>query len=378
MAVPYFKIKTQLKQLGGVALSSNYALYADMSHRAMTIMRDMAESQEIYSIDECFLDFSGLSADMAMAQSAQIKQTLWQCLSLPVCIGLGNTKTRAKLANEIAKTHKEPSGICNLSDPVAPWRQRQVEDMPVGSVWGIGRRTAQSLESIAIRTVGDLLRIPPQQLRKDYSINLLRTQAELRGEACLGFETNTAARQQIIASRSFGKAVLEENDLREALSTFASRAAERLRTDQSLASSLQVYVRGSPFDQQADSPDDAVYVPLTSPTDDTRQIVDAALSGLKHLYKPGHRYKKAGVILGGIVSRHHYQPDLLTTRYRNDSVALMRVMDRINDRFGRDTLRVASMGYTDNANWHMSCSRRSRRYTTALGDLPVFSSSGMS
>ena len=382
MGVPYFKVRQQLDYLGGAALSSNYALYADMSHRAMALMRNMAEHQEIYSIDECFLDFSGLPLDQAIVQATKIRQTLWQCLSLPVCIGLGATKTQAKLANEMAKTLKEPSGICNLSgslsEPISSWRQRQMESMPVGSVWGIGRRTAHSLEGFGIKTVGDLLHASPQRLRKHYSINLFRTLAELNGEACIGLEPVAQARQQIIASRSFGHAVEAEADLGEALTTFTTRAAERLRTDGSLTSSLQIYVRGSPFKEKTGSPDDATTIQLPSPTDDTRQLVEAALSGLKLIYQPGARYKKAGVVLGGIVPAHHYQPDLLTARYRNDSVTLMRVMDQINNRFGRDALRVATMGYRKKADWHMSCSRRSRRFTTALGELPVFSSLGMS
>ena len=378
MGVPYFKVRQQLEALGGIALSSNYALYADMSHRAMTLMRDMAESQEIYSIDECFLDFSAFTPDQALIQATKIRQALWQSLSLPVCIGLGATKTLAKLANEMAKTLKEASGICNLSDPVSPWRESQMEEMPVGSVWGIGRRTARSLESIGIKTVGDLLHTPPQRLRKNYSINLFRTLSELNGQTCIGFEQAAPARQQIIASRSFGHAVKEVQDLNEALSTFATRAAERLRADGSLASHLQIYVRGSPFSEQAISPDDAINVQLSSPTNDTRRLVDATLSGLKLIYRPGLRYKKAGVILGGIVPAHHYQPDLLTTQSHNDSSTLMRVMDHINDRFGRDVLRVASMGHRDEADWHMSCSRRSRRYTTTLDELPVFSSLGLS
>lgn len=377
MGVPYFKIRQQLDYLGGAALSSNYALYADMSHRAMTLMRDMADAQEIYSIDECFLDFSGFKPDQAISQAAKIRQMLWQQLSLWVCVGLGPTKTLAKLANQMAKTHKEASGICNLGDPASIWRQSQMEEMPIDSVWGIGRQTARSLEGLGIKTVGDLLRTPPQRLRKHYSINLFRTLAELNGQSCIGFEQTAPARQQIIASRSFGHEVDKAEDLTEALATFATRAAERLRADGSLASSLQIYVRGNPFVEQQSCPDAAITVDLTAPTDDTRRLVDATLWGLKHIYRSGHRYKKAGVVLGGIVSSSHYQPDLLNVQQRHDSVTVMRVMDQVNHRYGRDALRVASMGFSNDAAWHMSCSRRSRRYTTALEDLPVFSSSGM-
>ena len=378
MAVPYFKIRQSFEALGGIALSSNYALYADMSHRAMTLMRDMAEGQEIYSIDECFLDLSGLTAEQALIQATQLRKTLWQCLSLPVCIGLGATKTLAKLANEMAKTLKESSGVCNLSDSVSSWHRSQMEAMHVGNVWGIGRRTALSLEKMDIRTVGDLLRAPAQLLRKTHSVNLLRTLAELKGQACIVFEQTAPARQQIIASRSFGRPVDKEQDLNEALSTFATRAAERLRADGSLATNLHIYVRGNPFNEQDARPDEAITIQLSAPTADTRQLVDAALFGLKRIYRTDHRYKKAGVVLGGIVPADHYQPDLLTAPHQSNSIPLMRAMDRVNERFGRDALRVASMGFRDKADWHMSCSRRSRHYTTSLADLPVFSSLGMS
>lgn len=378
MAAPYFKIRSSFEALGGIALSSNYALYADMSNRAMSLMRDMAEKQEIYSIDECFLDFSGFTPDQALSKAVQLRKTLWQCLSLPVCVGLGPTKTLAKLANEMAKTLKDPSGVCNLSDPVPFWRRSQMEAVAVGNVWGIGRRTARLLEQMAIRTVGDLLSAPTQLLRKHYSVNLLRTLAELNGQSCIGLTHTAPARQQIIASRSFGHAVDQAQDLNEALSTFATRAAERLRADGSLATNLQVYVRANPFDEQDTNPEDAITIQLTAPTADTRQLVDAALFGLKHLYRSGRRYKKAGVVLGGVVPADQYQPDLLSVSHQSNSMPLMRVMDQINERFGRDALRVASMGFRDKADWHMSCSRRSRRYTTTLEDLPVFSSLGMS
>lgn len=294
MAVPYFKIRQSFEALGGIALSSNYALYADMSHRAMSLMRDMAENQEVYSIDECFLDFSGLTPDQALIQAVQLRKTLWQCLSLPVCVGLGSTKTLAKLANEMAKTHKESSGVCNLSDPVSSSQRSQMAAMEVGKVWGIGRRTALSLEKLDIRTVGDLLRAPAQQLRKTHSVNLLRTLAELQGQPCIGFEQTAPARQQIIASRSFGRTVDKEQDLNEALSTFATRAAERLRADGSLATNLQIYVRGNAFDTQHARPDEAITIQLPAPTADTRQLVDAALFGLKRIYRSDHRYKKSG------------------------------------------------------------------------------------
>jgi DNA polymerase V len=379
MAVPYFKIRDSFEALGGVALSSNYALYADMSRRAMRLMQDMADSQEIYSIDECFLDFSSFSHERALDQALAIRRMLWQHLSLPVCIGLGATKTQAKLANQMAKDFKEPSGICDLGVATAPLRQNEMQAMPVNSVWGIGRRTAQTLADKHIVTVGDLLRAPESLLRKSFAVTLTRTRAELAGQSCFVLETAFRRRQQIIASRSFGRTVSRLEDLSEALSTFATRAAERLREDGSLAGSVQVYITGNRFKAAEKEADRAIMVMLDSPTDDTRDIVGAALNGLQEIYCPTYRYKKAGVVLGGIVAATCYQPDLLATatKYRQPSPQLMQAMDRINQRYGRDRIRVASVGNRDEADWHMSCSRRSPRYTTSLSELPVFSSIGM-
>jgi len=377
MAAPYFKIRREFEAQGGIALSSNYALYADMSHRAMSLMRDMADGQEIYSIDECFLDFSSFNAASAINQAIKIRQHLWQCLSLPVCVGLGTTKTLAKLANQMAKDQQIPSGVCDLSSLTSPRRQKQLLDMPVNSVWGIGRRTANALGDKAIRSVGDLLKAPEAMLRKHFSVTLMRTRAELAGQPCIDLETRPKARQQIIASRSFGRAVTRQADLIEALSTFATRAAERLREDGSLAGSIQVYITGNRFNEAEAGAARATIVMLDEPTDDTREIVAATLAGLDEIYRPEHGYKKAGVVLGGIVAATCYQPDLLSTSHRSGSTQLMDAMDRINQRYGRDRIRVASMGYQDDADWHMSCSRRSPRYTTALDELPVFTATGM-
>ena len=377
MAAPYFKIRREFEALGGVALSSNYALYADMSHRAMSLMRDMADGQEVYSIDECFLDFSSFNAARAVNQAIKIRQHLWQCLSLPVCVGLGTTKTLAKLANQMAKDQQIPSGVCDLSSLTSPRRQKHMLDMPVNSVWGIGRRTARALGDKGIRSVGDLLNAPEAMLRKNFSVTVTRTRAELAGQPCIDLETRPKPRQQIIASRSFGRGVTRQTDLVEALSTFATRAAERLREDGSLTGSIQVYITGNRFNEAEADAARATMVVLDEPTDDTREIVAATLVGLDEIYSSEHRYKKAGIALGGIVAATCYQPDLLSTSDRSGANQLMRAMDRINQRFGRDRIRVASMGYQDDADWHMSCSRRSPRYTTALDELPIFTAAGM-
>jgi DNA polymerase V len=381
MGAPYFQVRQRLAAINGVALSSNYVLYADMSRRAMRLIRDQIPDQEVYSIDECFVDLSGFPADRALVQAFNIRQRLLQCLSLPVSIGIGSTKTQAKLASEMVKQQKYALGVCDLSGTLSAERQSDMARQPVSRVWGVGHRTAQTLESAGVHTVGDLLAMPETWIRRRFSINLLRTVSELKGRDEFAFQDAPEPRKQIIASRSFGQPVYARADLVEAVSTFVARAAERLREDRSLTSMIQVYYRAQDLSNDSAPCTDGVTLPLFTATDDTRQLTRQGLKALDLIYRPGLKYKKAGVVLTGISSanQEQKQPDLLepypTTREPNQT---MQLMDRVNRRYGRDTLRIASMGFNDDAPWHMSCSRRSRRYTTALEELPVFSASGMS
>ncbi len=376
MGVPYFQIRQQLADIGGVALSSNYVLYADMSRRAMRLIREQMPKQEIYSIDECFIDLSDFAADQALIKAFKLRQHLLQCLSLPVSIGIGSSKTQAKLASEMVKHQPSASGICDLTGPK---RLSEMTEQPVCRVWGIGRRTAQSLEVANVLTVGDLLNKPERWIRKHYSITLLRTVEELKGVDRLALESAPEPRQQVIASRSFGNPVYKQSDLAEALSTFVARAAERLREDRSLASTLQVYYRAQDPAAEGKPCADAIVLPLTQATDDTRLLIRIALDGLDQIFQAGLKYKKAGVVLTGICSADIPQPGLAGLYPEpGGHSTVMQLMDNINQRYGRDTLRIASMGVNRDASWHMSCSRRSRRYTTALDELPVFSAHGMS
>ena len=378
MGVPYFQIRKQLAAINGSALSSNYVLYADMSRRAMRLIAAQFPEQEIYSIDECFVDMTGLSADQALIQAFKLRRHLLQCLSLPTSVGIGTTKTLAKLAAALAK-RPSAAGVANFSTPMSPERLAEMRQQPVGDIWGVGRRTSQSLEAANVLTVGDLLDKPISWIRKHYSITLLRTVEELKGQDQLGLQADPAPRQQIIASRSFGNPVYAQAELGEALATFVTRAAERLRADRSLTAAMRIYYHAK--DPTANGAPRANEITLALPhaTDDTRLLIQRALAGLGEIYQPGLKYKKAGVILGGIRSAEIRQPGL--TGLYPEAIApspIMTLMDQVNQRYGRDTVRIASIGVDTKASWHMSCSRRSRRYTTALEELPVLSTQGMS
>lgn len=378
MGVPHFQIRQQLYNINGVALSSNYPLYADMSSRAMRLIHEQIPQQEIYSIDECFVDLSEFAADQALVEAFRIRQRLLQCLSLPVSIGIGATKTQAKLASAMAKKPSGSSGVCDLSSPPGSGRHADMLLQSIRQVWGIGRRITERLEVNGVQTIGDLLGRPERWVRQHFGINLLRTVQELKGQPRLPFQTAPEPRKQIIASRSFGGAVYELNDLVEAVSTFVTRAGERLRTDHSLASVIEVYYRAKNLAAPDIIHSDGASIILAAATDDTRVLTGYAIEVLESIYQPGLKYKKAGIVLSGIVPANIRQPALSGVYPMTDGPSqAMRVMDRINQRYGRDTVKIASMGARDKAPWHMSCSRRSRRYTTALTELPVLSAHGM-
>ena len=373
MGEPWFKVRRRLQAQGQAealsALSSNYALYADMSNRVMRILSRFAPRQEVYSIDESFLELGGLPEPAAVI-GQRIRRTVLRWTGLPVCVGIGPTKTLAKLANHLAKQDPAWAGVCDLEVLSAAEIDRLLAPIPVAEVWGVGARLAQRLARLGIESALDLRRAPPAQVRRHSSVMLERTALELRGIACLDLEELTPDKQQIRCSRSFGATVSSLEELTEAITTFTSRAAEKLRAQQGEAAAIAVEIRTSAF-----RPGTAPYaasrvVPLAAPSADTRVLVAAARRGLQRLFKPGLVYSKAGVILLGLTQAAQRQPDLFaepTTDAR--SQALMATLDQINRRFGRGSLTLANA--RPDPRWRRREQFRSPRYTTRLDELPV-------
>jgi len=372
MGEPWFKVRRRLQSerlLDAVtARSSNYALYADMSNRVMRILSRFAPHQEVYSIDECFLDLGGLPEPAAVV-GQRIRATVLRWTGLPVCVGIGPTKTLAKLANHLAKQDPTWAGVCDLEVLDAAEVDRLLAPVPVGEVWGVGQRLARRLGALGIDTALALRRAPPAQVRRHISVMLERTALELRGIACLDLETVNPDKQQIRCSRSFGATVSSLEELTEAITTFTSRAAEKLRAQQGEAAAIAVEIRSSRF-RDAQPYAASRVVPLATPTADTRVLVAAARAGLKRLYKPGPAYSKAGVILLDLSRAAQRQPDVFaepSTRERSE--ALMATLDQINRRFGRGSLALANA--RPNPRWRRREQWRSPRYTTRLDELPV-------
>ena len=368
MAQPWFQLRDLARQHDIAALSSNYALYADMSNRVMTILAGFGRDQEIYSIDECFLDLSGMRVAELDGHARHLQQTIRQWTGLPTCVGIGCTKTLAKLANHIAKKNPALQGVCNLNAMTAEEREDWFDRLPVGETWGIGPRLASRLGALGITTVRELQQADPALLRKRFSITLDKTVRELNGIRCLKLEDTSEPRKQIVSSRSFGYYVTDLGQLREAITQYTARAAEKLRRQESVAGMLSVYICNSPHHTDEIHPAPGLTVALPQPTDDTFRLVEAALYGLECIYRPGTSYQKAGIALSDIAPKSLQQGNLFTS---NDSrrESLMATMDKINARMGNATLRPAGEGIRK--LWKMRSGNKSPAYTTRWNEVIV-------
>jgi len=366
MGTPWFQLKDQARKHGILALSSNYALYADMSSRMMSVLGSYSPQQEIYSIDECFLGLDGFPPAELAAYGQRIRQQVKQWVGLPVCVGIAATKTLAKLANHCAKKNLAGrEGVCDFGRMSVPQMDALLDRIGIGEVWGVGRRLTEKLTRRGITTVKQLRDADTKTLRREFSVVLERTVLELRGIACVELEEAAPNKQQIICSRSFGRYVYSLDELNEAVAGYLARAAEKLRYQGSLAGALQVYVRTNPFNPDHPQYQRGLTLPLPQATSDSVVLTRAALWALKRLYKPGYAYQKAGVMLLDLSDAATPQGCLFTGH--RDNTTLMQVMDRVNRQWGRGTLKLAAEGVQQ--GWRMRRQRMSPAYTTNWNEL---------
>lgn len=370
MGVPWFKIREEAKRYGIVAFSSNYALYADMSNRVVEVLEGFSPNLEVYSIDESFLSLDGFPPATFEAYGREIRERVAKWLGLAVCVGIGPSKTLAKLANHCAKKNLAGSaGVCDFTR----MRESELSDLfsriDVGEVWGVGRKIDARLQDMGVRTVADLRNSDAETVRTKFSVVLERTVRELRGVSCLDLEEVVPDKQQIMCSRSFGERIYERSELGEAVASYVSRAAEKLRGQEALAGALTVFVRTSPFNPKEPQYQKTMTVPLPEATDDTLELVGWGLRILKRIYRPGFAYQKAGCMLSDIRPRSMAQASLFAPESDGRSERLMAAMDAINGRWGRGTMRVAAEG-VDKA-WRMKRGKLSPRYTTEWSELPA-------
>jgi len=370
MAGAWFKLRPLAKKHGIVALSSNYALYADMSNRVMSILAEFSPRCEIYSIDECFLDLSGLPGIPAQTGQA-IRHRIKQWVGVPVCVGIASTKTLAKLANHCAKKDLAGNdGVCDFN--AMPWQERDrlFAHIEVGEIWGVGRKLSAQLQAGGIRTVRQLRDADINRLRSRFGVVMERTMRELRGTPALEMSDISPPRKQIVSSRSFGRYVTQLQELEEAVSSYMGRAAEKLRGQASVAATVSVYIRTNPHKKNEPLYNPAMAIGLPQPSSDTRLLTATALAGLKQIYRPGLRYQKAGVVLSDISPANIVQGDLFAaTPETARAERLMSTLDCINRRMGSGTLRLASEGFEQ--DWRMKRGNRSPAYTTSWNELPI-------
>lgn len=367
MGEPWHLLKARPEGKGIIACSSNYALYSDMSSRVMRILRDMAPAIDVYSIDEAFLDLTGVHEVATLAKDIRARIRQWT--GLTVCVGTGSTKTRAKLSNHVAKKRPEHGGTFDLEALSAGEQRELLEGIEVGEVWGIGRKIDARLGSMGIRTVEHLRGAPPRLIRSEFGVVVERVVSELNGVSCLPLELVAPAKQQIVSSRSFGRTVRTLEELSQAVLSYAARAAEKLRAQQSTTRMLQVFIQTNPFKAGVPQYMPSIAMSFSDSTDDTLLIGNAALAGLRRIYQPGYEYKKAGIQLAEIAPKQIRQ-----TSFFDDAPDLERrsrlnaTMDQLNARFGRGTVLVAGAG-TEH-RWAMQRQSLSPPYTTDWGSLP--------
>jgi len=380
MGAPWFKIKHMAESDGLVALSANFALYGDLSDRMMSLAAGLGPRQEIYSIDESFIDMTGVRGDL-VERSHKIRARILQWVGIPCGIGIGPTKTLAKLANHVAKTAERKPGsypeqlaqVCNLAALAPIELEAVMAATAVNEVWGVGRQITKQLTGSGVNTVLDLVRLDPAMVRLRWSVILERTVRELQGTSCVDLEHAPQPKQEIACTRSFGQPVTELHELAQAVTEFASRAAQKLRKQRSLAAQVMVFIRTSPFrpDTQYSR---STTVPLRRASSDTAVIVGAALTGLRAIYRPGFKMAKAGVMLLELQSDTVQQQQELALEDDNvaDRGRLMTALDTLNERYGKGTLHMASAGLAgDRRAWSMKQERRTPGYTTCLADMAV-------
>ena len=365
MGEPYFQIRSTLRRHGIVAFSSNYALYGDMSQRVMTLLEGMVPALEVYSIDEAFAELTGMPGSLE-ALGRQMRATVLRCTGIPVGVGIASTKTLAKLANHAAKRwQRQTGGVVDLRDPER--RDKLLRAVEVGEVWGIGRKLTEHLAEMGIRTAWDLAQADPWTIRKRFSVVVEKTARELCGTACLSLDDEPPPKQEICCSRMFGKRLHELEPIREAVATYAARACEKLRGQGSLCKKVRVSIRTGMFNPAEPKFAKGVICELPYPTDDTRLIIRAASEGLELVYREGFAFSKAEVLLLDLRQPGEYTPDLFAIQQPAAVERVMGVMDAINARWGRGTMRPASVPTAP--DWGMRRELMSQSYTTRVDQL---------
>jgi DNA polymerase V len=367
MFEPVFKIKKQLIKNNVTFFSSNYTLYGEMSQRVMNILDAFSPQVEIYSIDEAFVEVSGVKHFSLNTYGHQMKDTIYQYTGLPVGVGIAPTKVLAKLANKISKKRAHENNNVFVIDS----EKKRIEALhwaDVKTIWGIGAKHAKRLKNIGIFTAYEFTQLPEEWVRKNMTVVGVRIWKELQGESCIEFKTMPKPKQGIGTAKSFGKKLEDLGMIQEACSYYISEVSEVLRNQKSCATYLQVFLHTNYFSDRDKQYSNSITVTLSIPTCDTFTLISEAKKALDAIYKPGYRYKKVGVCLSGIIPREYVQGNLFIPPPKWNKSKLLDTFDAINRKYGKSTVFSGLVG-TRVKEWELIKEDRSPRYTTQWREL---------
>lgn len=366
MGANYFEIEQLVKRHNVQVFSTNFVLYADMSMRMKGLLSRFTPAIEDYSIDEAFLDFTGFKTETLRDYCLDMSRTVRQGIGIPVGVGIAPTKTLAKVANRFAKKYPGYEGVAIIDTDAK--RIKALQLTYIGDVWGIGRRHTERLLNMGVKTAYDFTQLNRSWVRKHMTVVGERTWRELHGQPCIEMETVVPDKQSIMVSRSFGKMIEDFSIIKEAAATYTCMAAAKLRKQKSHAKALMVFLETNRF--RNDLPQNNQHTVITMPvaTNSSLEILHYVSKALERIYIPGYKYKKTGVMLMDISSEDAYQMNLWDNIDRTKHKRLMEVLDRTNERYGRNSLKPAILG--DGQQWKIKQERLSPCYTTRMSDFP--------
>ncbi len=363
---PFFKSEDIINRYGVTVFSSNYELYADLSNRVMDVLRSFAPDVEVYSIDEGFIDLTGIDKGVLSGYAQKIRETVLRYTGIPVSIGIGETKTLAKLANDIAKKYKGYNGVFSIIEH--PNKEKIFKNFSVSDVWGIGRQYSIFLNRNNIKTVYDLINCDDHWIRKKMTVGGLYMVWELRGRSYHDIRPVAPSKKTIVSSRSFGQSISTKKELTESVGYHVTLAAEKLRSDNSVCSAVMVFITTNRFKKDTPQYANSIVSELDEPTSYTPDIIDKAVKGLDSIYRSGYEYKKLGIVLLKIREKTMIQRDLFVDEQSERKKIMIKAVDHINKKHGKDTLRVGT--YSAKKPWAMRRELKSPAYTTSWDELP--------
>lgn len=358
MGAPYFQIKQLARRANVAVFSSNFVLYGDMSHRIASLLKKYVPT-EIYSVDESFLDMSGIDESKLDALGHEIARTVKQYTGIPVSIGIAPTKTLAKIASKLCKQYPKLKGCCFMH------RQQDIEKVlrkfPIEDVWGVGRRYAKMLKANGVDTAWDFTQLTPEWVRKRMSVVGLRMWKELRGEACIGFEQAPADKKQIATTRTFAHDIDNFGELHQSVAQYVAACAEKLRKQNSVCGEIVVFILTNRHKDNIPQHYESHLLKLSVPTDSTLELTKYASGLLRQIYRKGYAYKRAGVILSDISSKTGTQRDMFDATDRDKHDRLMKAVDGLNASYGKPKIVTAAEGFE---RFRMNRNHLSGKFTT--------------